>query len=95
MTKKEQVARAIFKSMNGKEAADEFWQSDWSRATFYRGAAEAAIIAMREPTKAMMKTGGETIRVAAMEEGYADYFDEAEMSWNAMVDAALKESELA
>lgn len=80
----ERVARAMLRKnayFAGRHSNDEV-----------RELARAAILAMREPTEAMMRAGEDAIS----REIYANESDEAELSfngevtaWQAMIDAAL------
>lgn len=76
MSKVEEVARALC-----KQAGYGIGNDDWP---VYVGAARAAIAALRVPTAAMLEAGNEQDRY---DEGSAG----AELHWQVMIDAALKE----
>lgn len=98
----ERVARALWRLDNPVEdgfsqAAPNDWdlwpntgrqaslaQVDHSRDD-YREQARAAIAAMRNPTANMKEVGGDVY------DYIEDKWDNAEASWNAMIDAALQE----
>jgi len=90
----ERVARALaeFAPTPGFDAAqrqawiDEYW-------TGYEDEARAAIAAMREPTEEMVRAGIGALAVA--DYGMPEYGpeDAAEMTFSAMIDAALTSSE--
>jgi hypothetical protein len=84
----ERVARALFVD----RYPDERWPPEARQADDYRGHARAAIEAMRAPTDAMCLAGWQAgTGVFGKDSQNPNIYRRSANSWEAMIDAALKE----